>query len=145
MFLCETDFTAAFVAVPEYEEENYYSMLAYCSAIVKGNSGLPKSARESKTFVPMNAGQRSFNAFIIVFNKETTAPGFATKSFRLVGLRKLFAVFVNPLLLELVPALPPLPKACASVATASNSGARFLVNLSGNCVTNFCRKEGRWS
>jgi hypothetical protein len=79
----------------------------------------------------MNAGQRNFNAFIIVFNKETTAPGFVTKSFRLVGLRKPFAVFANPLLLEL--------------ATASNSGARFLVNLSGNCVTNFCRKEGRWS
>ena len=86
----------------------------------------------------MKAGHLSFRAFIIVFSNPTTAPGFVTKSFRLVGLRKLFAAAPNP---------PPLAlavlNACASVATANNSGARLPVNFVGSCVINFCRKLGR--
>lgn len=106
---------------------------------------LPKRAKLNKTFVPIKAGHRSFNAFIIAFNIDTTAPGLVTKSFKLVGFRKLFAAAPN----EVAPAAdveaPPVFNACASAATANNSGARFLVNLSGNWVINFWRKEGRCS
>lgn len=106
---------------------------------------LPKSARLNRTLVPMNAGHLSFNAFMIALSMETTAPGFVTRSLRLVGFKKLFAAAPN----EVAPpeeaaaaAAEPF-NACASAATANNSGARFLVNLSGNVVTNFCRNEGR--
>jgi hypothetical protein len=82
----------------------------------------------------MNAGHLSFRAFIIVFSNPTTAPGFVTKSFKLVGLRKLLAAAPNPPPLALAPAIL---NACASVATASNSGARLPVNFVGSCVINF--------
>ena len=88
----------------------------------------------------MNAGHLNFKAFIIAFNRETTAPGFVTKSFKLLGFKKLFAAPAKP-----PPALaaPAVFKACASVATASNSGAKLLVNLFGSCVINFCKKLGK--
>lgn len=89
----------------------------------------------------MNAGHLNFNAFIIAFNIDTTAPGFVTKSFKLLGLRKLFAAPAKPP--PPLAAAEPMFNACASVATANNSGARLLVNLFGNWVINFCRKLGR--
>jgi len=93
----------------------------------------------------MNAGHLSFKAFIIAFSSETTAPGFVTKSFRLVGFKNFFAAPARPPPLEELVLAPAILNACASVATASNSGAKLPVNFVGNCVINFCKKLGRWS
>ena len=93
----------------------------------------------------MNAGHLNFNAFMIAFNMLATAPGFVTRSFREVGVKNFFAApAIPPPLLEAV-LTPAAFSACASVATAKSSGARLLVNLFGNCVTNFCRKLGSFS
>lgn len=109
------------------------------SYVQKGGP-LPKSAKLNRTFVPMNAGHLSFNAFMIALSMETTAPGFVTRSLRLVGFKKLLAAVPN----EVAPPVDAPPfNACASAATANNSGAKFFVNLSGNCVTNFFKKLGR--
>jgi hypothetical protein len=93
--------------------------------------------------VPMKAGHLNLSAFIIAFNSDTTAPGFVTKSFKLLGFKKLFAAPAKPPPALAAPAL--IFNACASVATARSSGARFPVSLFGNCVINFCRKLGKWS
>lgn len=107
---------------------------------------LPKSPRLSSTLVPINAGHLNFKAFMIAFSMDTTAPGFVTKSFKLVGFRNFIAAAPNPAALPAASAPAPAAlKACASVATANSSGARFFVNLSGNVVINFCKKLGRWS
>lgn len=90
----------------------------------------------------MNAGQRSFNAFIIAFSILTTAPGFVTRSLRELGVKKLFAAPFKPAELAVAPAVL---NACASAATANSSGAMFLVNLSGKVVMSFCRKLGSFS
>lgn len=119
-------------------------MLVFALEGVRGPSGkrergnIPNSARDSNTFVPIKAGQRSLSAFMMAFNILTTAPGFVTRFFRLVGVKKLFAAPENPF-------PSPLLNACASAATASNSGARFFWSLSGSCVTSFLRNEGSFS
>ena len=106
--------------------------------------GLPKSPRLSNTLVPMKAGHLNFNAFIIAFNSDTTAPGLVTKSFKLVGVKNFLAAPAIPPPLPVSEVLiPPGRRAWASAATANSSGARLPVNLVGNCVISFCKKLGR--
>lgn len=94
----------------------------------------------------MNAGQRSFKAFMIAFSILTTAPGLVTRFLSVVGVKKLFAAPASPAPADAVAAPASLAlKAPLSAATASSSGAMFLVNLSGNCVMSFWRKLGSFS
>lgn len=93
--------------------------------------------------MPMNAGNRSFRKFIIAFNIDTTAPGFVTKSFKLDTFKKFFAAPPIPPAAAAPAAASPPCKACASAATANNSGARLPVIFVGSCAINFFKKLGK--